>query len=137
MRYRFCLVVLLTTCWAALAEPLPMPDAEGDFGRTGHRWWKVVAPHGLRGRMTAEYLKAWIADRNGSQTARPAMNVPQWPVVAVFAKDTVLSGTPYPQTGWVNLQDSERQAWLMVGSPNQPYCLVRFNKEFVVPTEAP
>lgn len=120
-----------TTSTLAQPAPLPSPDRNGDYQRTGHELWVVsdTDANGLNCRWSRSIPADWV-----DPSARlPRMNVREWSVVRRFPQDTVLVANIAP-AGFATMRDEDEKPWLKVriGAESQ-ICLVRANSDFIRP----
>lgn len=112
-------------------QPLPVADANGDFGRTSHQSWQVVDadPTGLNCRWSAAMPTDWYAP----SAQFPDQRFSQWQVVRQFAAGTPLTANLAP-AGFAVLYDEQQKPWLKVSmGEDEQICLVKANAAYVQP----
>jgi hypothetical protein len=125
------LVTIAITPAVRAQMPVPQPNADGDYPRTGHKLWRVVDPdpNGLNCHWSEEMPDPWYAP----DAQFPDLNIQDWSIVRHFGAGTVLTANTTP-AGFVFIHDDRYLPWLKVSlGDNDEICLVRANQQFVVP----
>ncbi|MEB3826420.1 hypothetical protein [Phormidium sp. CCY1219] len=119
------------------ASALPTPNENGDYGRTSHRYWKVVDPdpNGLNCRM-GRYSYPAIASPRSDVT----LDILNWSPVGTLDRGERFEIELGP-AGFGILTDTRGKPWFYVrrsfGEYSTSCCFVRANSSFVVPVERP
>jgi hypothetical protein len=126
------LIVFVLCSWPALAEPpVPKPHSGGDYWiYNEHTWldWEVVCTE-LVGRMTPSWPQD---DQDPGALLKVDWLVPQWPVVAKFAKGTRLQAIP-DEVGGILIKDIDGSSWMKVDTGKGGFCFVRANAKYLKP----
>ncbi len=116
----------------AFAEPpVPKAHAGGDYWiYNEHCWmdWEVICPE-LVGRITPTWPET---DDDPGALLKIDWLVPQWPVVARFAKGARLRAVP-DEVGGILIKDIDGGSWMKVETPNGRFCFVRANSKYIRP----
>ncbi|HEY9663397.1 MAG TPA: hypothetical protein V6C65_33540 [Allocoleopsis sp.] len=113
------------------SKPLPVADANGDYGRTDYQMWQVVDsdPGGLNCRWSTTMPPDWYSP----STQFPNRNFGQWQMVRQFSTGTTLTANLAP-AGFAILYDEQQKPWLKVSiGEDEQICLVRANANYVQP----
>jgi hypothetical protein len=127
------LVLALSLSSGCLADEMPSPDAQGEYGRrTLHTRWQVVDadPQGLNGRLAENFPRLY----DDARQPWPTTEVLTWPVVERFPKGRILEAVT-GNVGVMLIKETSGRTWMMVRRSDGGVCFVRANHRFLRPVK--